>query len=356
MLRSGGRVPVRDVASSRPSWPVVLVGGALACGSALPTEPGTLTVLAVIVLLGVPHGALDGEVARGVLRPHLGRAWFAVFAPPYLALSALVLLSWHVAPVVTLALFLAASVWHFGSEDTGDGPWLEALVRGGLPIALPTLVQPAGTVALLGGIAGVSLPGVPIWLEVGSIVWLALVLTWAGALIRAGRGQVLAGPGLLACCFAVLPPLVAFAIYFTCMHAPAHTAALIADGSRGPRVRDARSAAVLALPLTGLTLLLGAALWHLYAGPPAVRLLTLTFQGLAALTLPHMLLDAALARYARARQAAPSAITPQDVSRLAVRVSPSQNRPSSAANTTLVSRSAETAPMASRRSAQITTP
>ena len=119
-----------------------------------------LTVLAVIVLLGVPHGALDGEVARGVLRPHLGRAWFAVFAPPYLALSALVLLSWHAAPVVTLALFLAGSVWHFGSEDSGDGPLLEALVRGGLPIALPTLVQPAATVALLGGIAGVPLSGV----------------------------------------------------------------------------------------------------------------------------------------------------------------------------------------------------
>ena len=49
---------------------------------------------------------------------------------------------------------------------------------------------------------------------------------------------------------------------------------------------------LLALPVTGLTLLIGAALWPLYAGALPQRLLCLTLQGLAALTLPHMLLDA----------------------------------------------------------------
>ena len=42
--------------------------------------------------------------------------------------------------------------------------------------------------------------------------------------------------------------------------------------------------------------MMGAALWSLTSGEPAVRLVRATFQLLAALTLPHMLLDAWLDR------------------------------------------------------------
>ena len=93
--------------------------------------------------------------------------------------------------------------------------------------------------------------------------------------------------------------MTAFAIYFVCVHAPAHTAALIRDPWRAPRVHDGRSAIRLALPIVGLTLLIGAALWPLYAGAPPERLLSLTLQGLACLTLPHMLFDAWLTRHER---------------------------------------------------------
>ena len=106
-------------------------------------------------------------------------------------------------------------------------------------------------------------------------------------------------PGLLAAMFAALPPLTAFALYFVGVHAPAHTAALIRNPARAPRVRDHRSAALLAMPITALTLLIGAALWPLYGGAVPDRLLALTIQGLAALTLPHMLLEAGLARRER---------------------------------------------------------
>lgn len=58
----------------------------------------------------------------------------------------------------------------------------------------------------------------------------------------------------------------------------------------------ADSAIVLALPLTGLTLLIGAAFWPFYTGALPQRLFCLTLQGLAALTLPHMLLDVWLSR------------------------------------------------------------
>ena len=94
----------------------------------------------------------------------------------------------------------------------------------------------------------------------------------------------------------MLPPLTSFAIYFVCVHAPAHVLSLIRDGGHGSRIQDNAVAMRLALPLTGMTLLLGAALWPLYSGAPTGRLLCLTIQGLAALTLPHMLFETWISR------------------------------------------------------------
>ena len=292
-------VNARPAAAWRVSFkPISAVGLALAFSSlALPGGQCVCALLAIIVL-GVPHGALDGEIARSVLRPRLGWAWFPVFALPYLALFALVLLSWRIAPIPTLAAFLAASVWHFGSEDA-PGTLIEAVVRGGLPIALPTLVHPTATTYMFATIAAAPLPQPPEWLWDASVLWLALAAIWAGSALLRRDERALLVPALLAGVSIALPPLTAFAIYFVCVHAPAHTAALIRDPVRAPRVHDGSSAILLALPITGLTLLIGAALWPFYFGSPPQRLLCLTLQGLAALTLPHMLLDAWLTRRER---------------------------------------------------------
>lgn len=272
--------------------PILLAVPALALTALLPWQLGWLCALAAIIVLGVPHGALDSEIARAVLHPRFGQAWFPIFSLPYLSLFGFVLVAWHVAPLCTLAAFLAASVWHFGSEDAGPGNYLESLVRGGLPIALPLLVHPAATTLVFASIAATPIAQPPEWLWATALCWLALAAAWVGRMLVNGSWRSLWTPGLLGCAFLALPPLTAFAIYFVCIHAPAHTAALIGNSRRAPRVHDKRSAMLLALPITGLTLAIGAALWPLYAGPLPERLLALTIQVLAALTLPHMLLDA----------------------------------------------------------------
>ena len=81
----------------------------------------------------------------------------------------------------------------------------------------------------------------------------------------------------------------------------AHVQALIRDRGHGARIVDEASAIRLALPVTILTLLLGAALWPFYPGATANRLLCLTIQGLAALTLPHLLFEVWLSRRASPR-------------------------------------------------------
>ncbi len=276
-----------------PSWfhPAHLAGLALAFSVSLSFESQRVCALLAIIVLGVPHGALDGEIARSLLQSRFGRAWFPVFSLPYLSLFALVLLAWHFAPMPTLAAFLGASAWHFGSEDA-PGTRLAAIIRGGLPIAVPLLAHLSATWAVFATVSGVSRSQPPDWLWAAGLIWLALGMAWAGSAVMRGQGYLLMTPALLSGVFVMLPPLTAFAIYFVCVHAPAHTAALIQDPQRALRVRDNRSAVVLALPITILTLLIGAALWPFYTGILPDRLLALTLQGLAALTLPHMLLDA----------------------------------------------------------------
>ncbi len=51
------------------------------------------------------------------------------------------------APLATLALFLAASGWHFGLEDAVGLPLIGKLFVGGLPMAVFVLVHANATVA-----------------------------------------------------------------------------------------------------------------------------------------------------------------------------------------------------------------
>ncbi len=250
----------------------------------------TLVVLAIVILLGVPHGALDGEIARPLLRPRFGAFWFLVFAVPYLGLTAGVLLAWRVEPIGMLAAFLAASVWHFGVEDAGERS-LAAAARGGLAVAVPVLLHPAATARFLAAVTLTSMPHLPLWLTTAAGAWCIVALAWMVQACVQHDWDGLGDAGLVAALFTVLPPLPAFAAYFVCLHAPRHMRALVRSGL-APRVRTMGDAAWRSLPVTALTLLIGLVLWRWFPGAPPGRLLALTIQGLAALTLPHMLLGA----------------------------------------------------------------
>ena len=275
-----------------------IVALALVTSAALPREASWLVALVIVIVLGVPHGALDGAVAAPLLRPRYGRAWFGIFAVPYLGLSALVLLAWQVAPLVTLAGFLALSVLHFGEEDAGPGRPFEALVRGGLPIALPALLRPEETAGVFVVVTRVPLPHLSSWWIAAAWLWLALAVAWV--LVPRRRGAVRIEMTVLALAFWQLPPLTAFTLYFVGLHGPRHMRALVRDPTRAPGIDTMRKAVRASLPVFGLTLLLGAGLWPLYAADAndsAATLLCLTLRMLSALTVPHVLLDRIAGRY-----------------------------------------------------------
>ncbi len=282
-------------------WTAAVMAGF--CAAALAGVPfGPAAQLGVlltgVVLVGFPHGAFDHLVARPVLRPRLGRWWWAPFGAGYLALAGLVLLAWAAAPAATLAGFLAASVLHFGLGDVEDGlaparlpPWVSVPAYGALPVLLPMALHPADAAPVLAALAGVPAPAMadalaasawllPPW--AAAFAWVALV-AWRE---RRGVAERLA----MAAGFALLPPLLAFGIYFGAGHAIRHVLRLAAWRGGPPRAAAGWLALTMVPAAAACALGLGALAW--LARDTAADVLAPMFRVIAALTLPHMVVTA----------------------------------------------------------------
>jgi len=95
--------------------------------------------------------------------------------------------------------------------------------------------------------------------------------------------------GVLAVLFALTPPLVGFAVYFCCVHSARHVAAIMS----GLRQHMSANAMLLqTLVFTVASWLAGAAAiwWFADMADPQPVILRVVFIGLAALTVPHMIL------------------------------------------------------------------
>ncbi|MDP5065117.1 MAG: Brp/Blh family beta-carotene 15,15'-dioxygenase [Haliea sp.] len=247
-------------------------------------------VLAVaVVLTGLPHGALDPWVAW---RAGLWRTWagFAGFNLVYMAAAAGVVAVWQLAPGASLALFLAISAWHFGGDWRKDLNVWGRVMAGSALLALPALGAPAEVSALFTLLAGEQ--GGALASSLGMAApWLAAVA--AAAAVAALRRSTVAAVELAAvAAFALLlPPLVFFLVYFCALHSPRH----LRNAARSAVSGQRQQMVGVALIYTGLTVVAAAFVWPWLAeaGMPTAtlenNLLRLVFIGLAALTLPHMI-------------------------------------------------------------------
>ena len=119
--------------------------------------PLDLAALAAIVLIGLPHGALDGAIAI-----HLGLtrkiSHFIRFLVLYIAMAGLVVGAWMLAPTGCLLGFLIISMLHFGAGDARHGTgWLrsaEILAHGGLVIVGISQMHHDGVDVIFGYLTG----------------------------------------------------------------------------------------------------------------------------------------------------------------------------------------------------------
>jgi Brp/Blh family beta-carotene 15,15'-monooxygenase len=262
---------------------------------------------ALVSLIGLPHGAADHRFARPRLEPVLGTAWLPVFLSGYLAVAALVVCGWFVAPAATVVVFFLASAWHFGQEEPRlpVGPRslrpLFRFARGGLVIWTP-LVFHASEVATILGLAAPGNSGPAIQQAISLLTacsWIMLPLAaaaWALQGLTASRSTgrrrrvLIADNALVASLvvlFAVASPLVSFPVYFCGWHSARGLQRLRRElGESWPElVRSLAPLTVGAIALIGLAawLVLGGAGWN-------GTLIRATFIGLSAVAVPHLLL------------------------------------------------------------------
>jgi len=262
-----------------------------------------------ILLLGVPHGGLDGAVARRIGWPAGLIPWLG-FHIAYVALAALVAVIWWYFPLPSLAVFLAVSALHFGASDIADvknksgtnasAHWLPWAAHAGLvciaiPSLQPTLVEPifailvgtANADQLMTGLTNLFLP----WA-------ISFVAYGAFAYRQPQYRKSLLSLVILIGLVILLPPLISFALYFCLWHSRGHMLRLwrsLAETERQCSLREATIYSVMAW-------LSGAVIFYYLPGFLATSspltqtnlasasMVQLTFIGLAALTLPHMLL------------------------------------------------------------------
>lgn len=262
--------------------------------------------LVALVAVGLPHGAADLAVTRRLCGRPAALRVFAIYA----ASMAAVLLGFVAAPRLTVTLFAAVSIWHFGlSHAQGQSPppsaawrWqaVAATARGASVLGVPLAAWPAGTSAVIAHLSAfvhragtgpppafdpamIHLAGV--WLVLAGLIALSIE-AWAfrrtpGGPERAAETLVdLLIIGLLG---ATADPLFSIGLYFLCWHAWREMRPLMAviaprtgtgmqgEGPGPALLRNVAAVHVAALPLLIPTWTCLAACWWLLSPTHSAR-------------------------------------------------------------------------------------
>lgn len=247
----------------------------------------TLTVLLLgVVLLGLPHGALDPLVARKAFATR-GRYNSLTFYALYLFAVLLYAFLWMKQPTLGLAGFLLISAYHFGTDWYPRGMIVTRLGYGLTVVTLPAILHStaeARIFAMLGTQHAQTL------VDISRVLApLAVLLGITGTILQYKQSSkdlleflaIIAGALLL-------EPLVFFTCYFSLLHSPRH----LLETAQDLGFTSFQSIARKSLPVLIATLAL-ACLFYLTLPTAAMtdRVVMTVFIGLAALTVPHMLLE-----------------------------------------------------------------
>ena len=288
--QSASQSPVQSLALRRHSAAFCVL--AAFCLAATPWlapigASSLLTGIAIVILiLGVPHGALDIVFARALYHVGTPVQWL-MFGAAYLVLAGMVVALWWFAPGCFMIGFLLLSAFHFSGDPLVDLHMGARLLCGAAVIMLPTMFHALQVATLFGYLIGAqAADAVVALLQMASSPLLVAELLLIAVVMRR---DLLAGCEIL--CVTLLSlvatPLVAFAVFFCGLHGPRHflrTAAL--TGRTLPTLF-----VTSALVPTAACLIVAALMIAIAPDLPAdARIVRIVFVGLAALTVPHMVL------------------------------------------------------------------
>lgn len=250
----------------------------------------------VIALLGLPHGALDPWIAERLGFNNTPQQRF-LFNAGYLALAALVVLFWWWFPALSLIIFLSISAWHFSADWMPSLSMPTRLIAGALLLLMPIGFHTEAVETIfqqLSGTEGGKLAdtlALPAWLLGSTMVLMTAATVWKR------QWQTSLEFFTLAALAYFTPPLLYFTLYFCLLHSPRHLYGVFSTAPTAVHPRLIRMMAFYTLA----TLLLLGVLWWLWPSLPVNTLiLKFIFIGLAAVTVPHMVLIAVA--YVRTKQ------------------------------------------------------
>jgi Brp/Blh family beta-carotene 15,15'-monooxygenase len=246
----------------------------------------------LILIIGLPHGALDTAVGMSVGIYNSNKSKF-IFLSSYLSMSILVVIFWYYYPQIALSLFLLISTFHFG---LGDSKWnkkftyyLSGYFNGGIIIYGLSYCNMSEVNAIYKVLVGVNSDAVWSFLEIGLLIWvisfpLHIYFNWKSF----DKNYFLTSSFIIFIIY-LLPPLLAFAIYFSLIHSINHIKRVI------PALQKKLSKLSIMKLFFIFTIgswLIGLIILFLLIQTNSITdaALKLTFIGLAALTFPHMIL------------------------------------------------------------------
>jgi Brp/Blh family beta-carotene 15,15'-monooxygenase len=245
-----------------------------------------LMLAPAVAILGLPHGALDLPIAQS-LWPLRGWRQQVRFVVLYVGLAVVLICIWIAFPGSTLCAFLIYSAFHFSGDWDAAGSalrWTGGVATVGAP-ALFRCEEVATIFSYLAPKPAADLAALLLALSAAAalIFFLGLIAFQPQRRTRAALEQ-----GVIWIAAACLAPLVYFVVYFCTLHSVRHfTDALVSlDRKRHALVVAGCLSAVIVVVSVG-----GFAIMQKFgADVVAQSVLQIVFIGLAALTVPHMIL------------------------------------------------------------------
>ena len=248
----------------------------------------TMIAAVFIVIVGIPHGTLDVEIASTRFGKSDASGKIAILGG-YLVCAAGMAACWMFAPAIALAVFLVISIVHFGLDWRGGADPFLAMMVGWALIALPALSHPQEVSDIFA-----ILTGSPTGSTISALLACAAAPAALGSLVFAfwafKNNERQNAVDVIACMAAAifLPPLIAFAVFFCGLHSPRHMAeALRESAGISSTKKGAIITAVFSLSLAlGVLLFLGQSDLQVESG-----VIRTAFMLISILTVPHFVLE-----------------------------------------------------------------
>ena len=263
--------------------------------SAALLELGVLNLVGIfgIVMIGLPHGALDGAVAM-----HIGLVKklsnLIKFMLGYIVLAVFVVILWIFFPTLSLIVFLGISLLHFGYGDVKNGEGItkfaEAVAHGGLVIVGISQFHRGEVDEIFYYLIK----------QDTSIIWLAMNIASIGVIAAIGTCLLQTAKDikwssttlellLVGVLITVAPPLLGFSIYFCLIHSARHFSRIYRMIKQNVANTTIKTQAILFTVACWLAAVIAFVVFADFSNP-GPTILRIIFIGLAALTVPHMVL------------------------------------------------------------------